>query len=220
LEVGNIQYQMRQCKNEVCRFRYPAAAGVGVVCPKCRSETDSFSLPERNPQETAVSAKNSVYLEILLDNLRSLYNVGAIFRTADGAGVQQLHLGGITATPHNPKLAKTALGAVKHIPWQYHLNGLDTAVALQKQGYRLWALEDTPMAEPLFESELVPDGRPVLLIIGNENIGIDPAILEICEKTLALPMLGVKDSLNVSVAFGIALYHLIFGRRHDNHPPQ
>lgn len=134
--------------------------------------------------------------------------------------MQQLHLCGITATPNNPKLAKTALGAASQMRWQHHLNGLDTAVTLKKQGYQLWALEDAPDAEPLFERKIAHDGHPVVLVVGNENIGVDPAIQQLCERTFALPMLGVKDSLNVAVAFGIALYHLQFGRNHDHHSPQ
>jgi tRNA G18 (ribose-2'-O)-methylase SpoU len=215
VETGGLRYEIRQCCAETCRFRFPAVVGqeTAALCPQCQAVTAVVVASPVHPSEPNKPKSPSltpIQLEILLDNIRSLYNVGSIFRTADGAGVRQLHLAGITATPDNPKLTKTALGAASQMRWQYHLNGLDTAVALQKQGMRLWALEETPTAEPLFESEIVNDGRAVLLIVGNENIGVDPAILQLCERTFSLPMLGLKDSLNVAVAFGIALYHLRF----------
>lgn len=217
MESGEWRYEVRQCTAGECRFRFPALVGqeTAALCPQCKTVTAvalTIPTPVTKANKPQSSPANPYPLEILLDNIRSLYNVGSIFRTADGAGVQKLHLCGLTATPDNPKLAKTALGAARRMPWQYHLNGLDTAVALQKQGYHLWALEDTPTAEPLFESQIMSDGRAVLLIVGNENIGVDPAILQLCERTFSLPMLGLKDSLNVAVAFGIALYQLRFAK--------
>lgn len=135
-----------------------------------------------------------------------------MFRTADGAGVGHLHLCGITATPEHPKLAKAALGAQERVAWSSGLNGVDTAVALREQGHPLWALESTPDAVPLFERTLPESGKPIVLVVGNERAGVDPGILAQCEQVLALPMLGMKRSLNAAVAFGIAVYALRFGR--------
>ena len=206
---------MRQCKDDACRFRYPTVIGEGVVCPVCKGSTMAFPLPKIVHQETAVSPTPPGHqIEVLLDNIRSLHNVGSIFRTSDGAGVKHLHLCGMTATPEHKKLAKTALGAHTQLSWSYSRNGLDTAVSLKNQGYQLWALEETPTATILYEAILPNPPTPIVLILGNENIGIDPEILNLCDQVLALPMRGVKDSLNVSVAFGIAIYHLI----HQNMP--
>jgi tRNA G18 (ribose-2'-O)-methylase SpoU len=203
-------YQIRQCGNEACRFRFPAAAGTGEKCPQCKSATAVVAHPHTK-RETAVNTPTRLlYIELLLDNIRSLHNVGAIFRTADGAGICHLHLCGITATPAHPKLAKTALGAEQQMGWSYYRNGVETAVALKAQGYRLWALEECAQATPLFQADLVSNGRPILLIVGSENVGVDPDILACCEQVFALPMLGHKDSLNVAIAFGIAIYHIRF----------
>lgn len=217
MEIGEIQYQIRQCQNETCRFRYPAVTGKGLYCPVCKSDTIAFDLPKREHKTTVVSDSPQRHIEVLVDNVRSIYNVGSIFRTADGAGVKHLYLCGITATPEHPKLAKTALGADSQLSWSYHQNALDTAVSLKEKGHQLWALEETPTAISLFNAHPPIASTPLLLIIGNENIGVDPAILAQCHQIMFLPMQGVKDSLNVSVAFGIALYQLQFGAQHDNH---
>ncbi len=209
MEIGNVTYEIRQCEDDACRFRYPTVVGEGVRCPVCKSRTVAFPLPEIVHRETAVSPdKPSHQIEVLLDNIRSLHNVGSIFRTSDGAGVNHLHLCGMTATPEHKKLAKTALGAHMQLNWSYTRNGLDTAVTLKKQGYQLWALEETPDAQSLYKINFPSPDTPILLILGNENIGIDPEILKLCDQVLSIPMHGSKDSLNVSVAFGIAIYHL------------
>ena len=136
-----------------------------------------------------------------------------MFRTADGAALGHLYLCGITATPDHPKLAKAALGAQERVAWSHGLNGVDTAVALREQGHSLWALESTPDAVPLYDLTLPVSGKPVVLVVGNERAGVDPAILAHCEQVVALPMLGMKRSLNAAVAFGIAVYALRFGVR-------
>lgn len=211
MEIGKAGYQIRQCVNEACRFRFPALASTGERCPQCGAFTAVVATPIAKRDTAASHPTNPLHLELLLDNIRSLYNVGAIFRTADGAGVRHLHLCGMTATPAHPKLAKTALGADSQMAWSYSRNGVETAVSLQKQGYQLWALEDAPGAQPLFQTKVVADGPAVLLVVGNENVGVDPTILALCEQVLALPMQGIKDSLNVAIACGIALYYLRFG---------
>jgi tRNA G18 (ribose-2'-O)-methylase SpoU len=213
METGGIIFSIQQCLNDTCRFRFPAANNSGTQCPQCGASTAVTAAPHPKRDTAVAHPAPRLHLELLLDNIRSLYNVGSIFRTADGAGVKHLHLAGITATPAHRKLAKTALGADSQMGWSYSRNALDTAVNRQKQGCRLWALEDAPQAESLFGSQWMDDGRPVMLVIGNENIGVDPAILPHCERIFSLPMLGVKDSLNVAVACGIAIYHLLFGSR-------
>ena len=150
-------------------------------------------------------------VEALLDNIRSVYNVGSIFRTADGAGLRHLHLCGITPPPDHPKTAKTALGAERAVAWTQYRNGLDTAVSLQSRGCQLWAIEDSPLADSLFAAPVLPDDPPIVLIVGNEIAGIDPEILARCDRVLHIPMQGQKKSLNVASAFAIAAYVARFG---------
>ena len=151
-------------------------------------------------------------IETFLDNIRSSYNVGSIFRTADGAGISHLHLGGITPTPDHPKVAKTALGADEVVPWTYHVNGLEAVLDLKNRGWTLWALESGSSGLPLFQNEMVAEMQTILLIVGNERAGVDPGILDVCDEILTLPMRGQKQSLNVSVAFGVAAYWLKNGQ--------
>jgi tRNA G18 (ribose-2'-O)-methylase SpoU len=151
-------------------------------------------------------------LSALLDNIRSAHNVGAIFRTADGAGLRELYLCGFTPTPEDvPAIAKTALGAERSVPWSYHPNAVALADDLRAKGARLIALERLPKATPIYRFRAEPpDERPWVLVIGNERAGVDPGLLERCEDVIALPMAGEKVSLNVAVAFGAAAYWLSF----------
>ncbi len=220
------EYAFWQCVNKSCRFRFPATIvnEGGGHCPKCREPIEQVAVSNLQVAEKtglapsrgqAVSLKPHFHLEILLDNIRSVYNVGAMFRTADGAGVRHLHLSGISAPPTHPKIAKTALGAQDHLPWSYGNNGLETAVSLKTRGYQLWALEATPNAQPLFSANLKLMTQPALFIVGNEKAGVDPGILSLCDRVFSLPMQGFKGSLNVAVAFGIALYHIQFASKQE-----
>ena len=211
-----LRYHLRQCTNSACRFRFPVADNDqrGDYCPHCHAVTEAFAYPEHSISPVfSEPLPNSFHLELLLDNIRSIYNVGAMLRTADGVGAAHVHLCGITAPPTHPKVMKTALGAEMKLPWTQWRNGVDTAVSLQKQNYQLWALEAVPQAEPLYTAVITPPERPVLFIAGNEKVGVDPGILERCDRVFYLPMHGHKESLNVAVAFGIALYHIRFGRQ-------
>ncbi|MDT8274365.1 MAG: TrmH family RNA methyltransferase, partial [Desulfomonilia bacterium] len=137
-------------------------------------------------------------------------NVGSIFRTADGAGVEHLYLCGITATPDNPRLKKTALGAHESVPWSFHRNAFEAAQELKSSGISLWALEGGPSSEPISHACRDPDGNAICLVVGNEICGVDPGILSMCEKIIGIPMGGIKTSLNTAVAFGIAVYMIRF----------
>jgi tRNA G18 (ribose-2'-O)-methylase SpoU len=155
----------------------------------------------------------------MLDNIRSAWNVGSMLRSADGAGVRHVHLCGVSSPPDNPKVAKTALGAENSLPWTFHPDGAAAALEMQAQGFRLWALEGGPRAESLFDVSADLPGAPLVLVVGNELSGVDPGILDQCERVVCLPMQGIKGSLNVAVAFGIAVYYIRFGPslngRHD-----
>ncbi|MCA9988764.1 MAG: RNA methyltransferase, partial [Anaerolineales bacterium] len=144
----------------------------------------------------------------LLHNIRSLWNVGSMFRTADGAGIDHIYLTGYTATPEHPKMTKTALGAEQAVAWTSWRDGVELARGLREAGCRLWALELGEGAVPLFDVGGVPAGGPIVLVFGHEVDGVDPEIHALCERTLYIPMAGMKESLNVAVAFGIATYHI------------
>lgn len=144
----------------------------------------------------------------LVDNVRSAFNIGSIFRCADGAGVTHLYLCGVTPTPTHPKVAKTALGAEQNVDWSHHNNSLDVAHQLKLEGRLFWALENGPDAGSLLTVEPPPASRGLVLVIGNEVTGVDPGLLALCDHTVAIPMWGTKRSLNVAVAFGVAVYML------------
>ena len=133
-EFSPLQPAVYQCANPDCSLRFPSATSLAhpPLCPRCKSPT------HRVPSQSDVAdfhldnpAASGPHLEVLLDNIRSTFNVGAMFRTADGVGVQRLHLCGITPLPDNPKVVKTALGAELSVPWTYAANGLTAARELK-----------------------------------------------------------------------------------------
>lgn len=205
------QFQIRQCTQEICRFRFPVTPldQGGQLCPACGSEVQVVIDRAATPESTAAFRSSpATALAVLVDNVRSTFNVGSIFRTADGVGVQQLYLCGITPTPQHPKLGKTALGAEQSVTWSQHKNAVDLAYTLQAAGATLVALEDSPTAISLFNANLTAGAGPVVLIVGNEVTGVDPGLLALCDTILAIPMEGVKRSLNVATAFGVAIYEI------------
>ena len=147
----------------------------------------------------------AVPVTVLLNDIRSLYNVGAIFRTADGAGMEKLCLCGFTGCPPQAQILKTALGAEERVPWQQHSDALAVARDLRSRGYQLVALEQTRGS--VSYSDFQPRG-PVCLIIGNETDGVSEQLMDLCDCSLEIEMAGIKNSLNVAVAFGIVAYYL------------
>ena len=149
-----------------------------------------------------------IKISALLYNIRSLHNVGSMFRTADGAGVKKLYLCGETGTPPRAEIAKTALGAEESVPWEYWMNAVECIAKLKKEGIQIVALELTPKSVDY--RKFVAKG-PVCLVVGSEIKGIPPDLLALCDDCIQIPMRGIKESLNVSVAFGIAAYQLTSG---------
>jgi len=142
---------------------------------------------------------------VVLNNIRSLHNVGTIFRTADGAGVEKLWLCGITGYPPQGGISKTALGAEDHVPWEYREDVLKLLQDLKAQGYQIVLLEQ--MHGSVSHDEFRAD-FPVCLVIGNEIDGITEGLQKFCDAAIEIEMDGIKNSLNVAVAFGIAVYQL------------
>ncbi|MCP4639138.1 MAG: RNA methyltransferase [bacterium] len=145
-------------------------------------------------------------VHVILDNIRSAFNVGSIFRTADAGAVAHMHLCGMTAHPPNLKLAKTALGAFDYVPWTYHEHPLQAVEAVREQGISPVAIEVTDDAVPLFDYEWP---SPAAVVFGNEVTGIKPEVLEACDAVVRIPMKGFKNSINVATAFGVVLYDIV-----------
>lgn len=156
-------------------------------------------------RQAELESGNKLPFCLVLNHIRSLYNVGSIFRTADGVGIRQIWLCGITGIPPDSKITKTALGAEKTVPWKYCRDPLECVRNLKKEGWRIVLLEQTDRSVPY--NEYKPEG-PVCLVIGNEIEGISDELLKICDAVLDIEMAGRKNSLNVAVAFGIAAYHI------------
>lgn len=201
-----------RCLRPTCRFHFPASPHQvpPAACPKCGGPLEITELPYNGLPVPSQAAAPQPEVSVLLDNLRSAHNVGSIFRTADAAGIAHLYLCGITPTPDQPKVAKTALGAELRVPWSQTWNAVDLINEEKARGAQIWALEGGPNAQPLFAQTLAPAAAPTILILGNEVSGVDPNLLALCHQVVYLPMLGQKESLNVSVAFGIAAYYLRF----------
>ncbi len=200
-------YQIRQCNNPSCGLRFPLTEGQKGRCPRCLDETvkiAEYPLQRESAKERGAASRPGPLA--LLDNIRSAWNVGAIFRTADGFGFSGLYLCGITPTPENDAVKKTSLGAETSLPWQYHPNALQTAQELHQIGYTLFALELTNDAVPLAQIREIP--AKTALILGSEVCGVDPEILSLCQRKLYIPMRGQKRSFNVAIAFAVAAYHI------------
>ena len=143
-------------------------------------------------------------LVAVLHNIRSRENVGSIFRTADSAGVSKLYLCGITPLPPHEKISKTALGAEEYVSWEYAKQTWRLLESLKKDGYCIIGLEKTSQAQDIFDMHM--DSEKIALVVGNEVEGLSREILKRCDLIASIPMHGKKESLNVAVAFGIAVY--------------
>jgi len=204
-----------RCPNPECAAVFDIAVerlGRNVYCVACGRRMSA----KRHDVESALRARSAsagsgsdgwatrrLPIEALLDDVRSLWNVGSMFRSADACAVARLLLCGITGTPPRREIAKTALGADEVVAWTYHADAaeaLDDAIA---RGLTPVALESTPRAVAL--AEIVWPAR-TLLVVGNEVDGVSPRLLDRCGLYAAIPMRGAKESLNVAVAFGIAAY--------------
>ncbi len=142
---------------------------------------------------------------LVLPNIRSGHNVGAIFRTADGAGVDKLYITGYTPCPPHTQIDKVSLGAEKWMPWEYSKQAGSLLKKLKKMGYNIVALEQTKSSQNIFDWQ---PKFPIALVLGNEKTGVPKSLLKYCDESVEIPMSGKKNSLNVSVATGIAMYRI------------
>jgi 23S rRNA (guanosine2251-2'-O)-methyltransferase len=153
-------------------------------------------------------------LALILPNIRSCHNVGAMFRTADACGFTKIYLVGYTPVPPRPEIDKVALGAEKTVPWEHKVSLARLITSLKKEGYTIVALEKTKKSIELSKLTKKLLGTKIALIVGNEVEGIDVKNIKKSDIVTHIPMRGMKESLNVSVAAGIGMYyigHLLHG---------
>jgi len=203
-----------ECTNPSCRLRFPLDTDKyqGEFCPRCGARLMQVAVWEEEAGLGPDRAFSERKVVGVLDNIRSIFNVGGIFRTADGVGVEHLYLCGITPSPKShPGMAKTSLGAENSVSWSYHEKSLVVVKNLKEEGFLVLGLERTKASIPIQAfSPAQLEGRSLALVIGHERAGIDPGLLALCDEIIALPMGGSKASLNVGVAFGAAAYWLSF----------
>ncbi len=158
---------------------------------------------------------------VILHNIRSLYNVGSIFRTADAAGIEKIYLCGITPAPVDSfgrprrQLTKVSLGAEKYVEWERVKNTARFIDKLKRDDYKIFAIEQSKKSAPYYKvkSKSPSANRKIALVLGSEIKGLPASILSHADKILEIPMRGKKESLNVAVAFGIAIFHLIYDNK-------
>lgn len=144
-------------------------------------------------------------LTIVLDNIRSLHNVGSVFRTSDAFRVERVLLCGITAVPPSSDIHKTALGAEDVVPWQYFADAMQAVDELRLQGYEIFAIEQVQESIPL-QSFAVENNRRYAVILGNEVKGVQQQVVDACNGSIEIPQFGTKHSLNVSVTAGMVIW--------------
>ncbi len=149
--------------------------------------------------------KNKTPLIVVLDNVRSLHNIGSVFRTSDAFLLESIYLCGITAIPPNAEIHKTALGAEFTMNWTHFENTEEAINQLKKEDYTIFAVEQVERSISLPDLKL-PKGRKFAIVLGNEVKGIEQKIVDMCDAAVEIPQFGTKHSLNVSVATGIVIW--------------
>ncbi len=156
-------------------------------------------------KESKTIKRNPIY--VLCDNIRSIYNVGSIFRTSDAALIEKLYLTGYTPHPPRPEIEKVALGSTNSVPWEYVQNPADAVRELKSKGIQIAGLEIAENSRNY--ANLNKDDFPLCLILGNELSGVSNELMELSDFSIEIPQYGFKHSMNVAVAYGIALFEML-----------
>lgn len=160
-----------------------------------RKSVSDFKLADKTP------------ISIILDDIRSLHNIGSVFRTSDAFLIEKIYLCGITAIPPNKEIHKTALGATETVAWEYHKDVLEVITKLKNDGTFVYAIEQVENA--VFLDNFQPDATKIYaLVFGNEVYGVSLEAIKICDGCIEIPQLGTKHSLNISVSAGIVVWDL------------
>lgn len=163
-------------------------------------------ISQNRAKQDALHEVDKMPVYIICNSIRSTYNVGSIFRTSDGAMIKKLFLCGFTPAPPKKEILKTALGATDSVEWEYVKDPLEVIRDLKSKGIKIAALELTDSSLPYYD--LTSDTFPLCVVIGNEITGVSQDILDECDFSLEIPQYGIKQSLNVAVAYGIAVFEL------------
>ena len=156
---------------------------------------------------TAFKQADKTPIIIILDDIRSLHNIGSVFRTADAFLIEKIYLCGITASPPNKEIHKTALGATETVAWEYHDNVLEIITNLKGQNIEIFAIEQVE-SSVFLQDFPIEKNKKYALIFGNEVYGVSQKAIELCNGTIEIPQLGTKHSLNISVSTGIVIWDL------------
>lgn len=207
--MNKYSYEIRVCAS--CGLRYPLSAGhsFGVRCPHCLGETTlalTRTIQAEEMTREIVNPNRAKNRAVLLDNIRSAWNVGSILRSADGFGFGHAYLCGITPTPENEAVKKTSLGAEDYVTWSHHKDAVKLVLRLKEEGVKILALEEDARSVPLAASARIQPQTSSVLILGSETTGVDPDLLALCDQIFHISMLGQKRSFNVAIAFGIAAH--------------
>ena len=144
---------------------------------------------------------------VVMDQIRSMHNVGSVFRTADAFLINGICLCGFTPLPPHRYIHKTALGATESVDWMYYEQTTDAVIALKNQGYKVYAIEQTEGSIPL--NQFKKTEAPIAFVFGNEVDGVDQSVIELCDGVIEIPQWGMKHSLNISVAAAVVLWELV-----------
>ncbi len=146
---------------------------------------------------------------IVLDNVRSLHNVGSIFRTADAFLIEAVYLCGITGSPPNKEIQKTALGATESVEWKHFSSSQEALAELKQKGYLLYAIEQTEFA--ILLHNFIPEkNQKLALVFGNEVKGVEQKVVDVCSDVIEIPQAGMKHSLNIAVSVGVVLWDIYY----------
>lgn len=154
-------------------------------------------------------------LVVVLDNIRSLHNIGSVFRTSDAFLVESIYLCGITATPPNKEIHKTALGATESVDWKYFKTTTEAIDALRKNNFKIYAIEQAENSASLLDMTFDAN-QPTAVIFGNEVYGVEQNIVDSCDACIEVPQLGTKHSFNISVTAGMVLWDYFSKTRKTN----
>ncbi len=167
-------------------------------------------LNRKSVDEFKESAKMPIIM--VLDNIRSMHNVGSAFRTADAFLIEGIHLCGFTAQPPHRDIHKTALGATETVEWKYFTETTEAIIFLKNKGYEVWAIEQTE-GSLMLNDLLIEKNEKIAVVFGNEVEGVSDEVIKLCNGCIEIPQYGMKHSLNVSVAVGIVLWELVRTRK-------
>ncbi len=211
-EAANLRVR---CPNPKCGAEIklpPDMLGKNRPCPSCGQVITVVPIAVRQRAQAELAragsgevTRSTMPVTVVLENIRSLWNVGSIFRTSDAAGVEEIVLAGYTGRPPRDEISKTALGAEQVVPWREAATAIETIDELRGRGYLIIALEKTDESVPVARAAIA---FPCALVLGNEVAGLTEEVVRAADLVCHLPMHGLKSSLNVAVAAGVALYEI------------